>query len=260
MNNQHYSEFKSENLRILNEVRVRLDDLTDKLLELTEKQREELKEAADSIDAINSIYSNFNNPPETVDVRALLHVAEELDRSSFQGRESLTSLRLLIKKIYDSISISMDDEYPFKGSAAAGEIASDKDSFDPASKKFKWITFQRNKSWFITDFNTMEVVKSEELEAEFDKNRIITAFKIGSKKIFLNDAMIPSPDLYSSPYYVIIIDSGKRAYAADLKGREIYSSKDLFSDFTDQSVQLKKGCYRGWLRLFGRNHIYIKHQ
>ncbi len=126
-----------------------------------------------------------------------------------------------------------------------------------STRPYKWITFRRNRSWFILPFRTCTTHTTSGFS-------IIHSEKPDTLWIDLDEETVKTIDFftdynreYIKPEFIIEINHGEKFYAADSVGRRIYSRSDIISP-------LLKG-YRnehrkspGRARLFGRNHIVLR--
>jgi hypothetical protein len=125
------------------------------------------------------------------------------------------------------------------------------------SSKYKWLTFQRNGSWFITQYSKFQIIRQDEYQLLENNDSVI--------KIKHNNDVIPVIDFFSKfsrsrkePVKIfLIIKSGNelKYFAVNKLGKIIMADTDFIS--TNLKGFEKNKISLGRFRIFGKNHIYL---
>ena len=254
INNSTYAEFTGENERIISDLLGSIKALVSEMENTTAVYDSKISELFHSININNAVLSHFKNS-EGIELILKLHaVVEKCRRNTGENSELLAAAEHLLMKL-DSFKENL-----FKTAVTESisetpiePVSEDSTKIDNENLKYKWITFERNSSRFITDFISLEIRDYNQIHAE-DPGYIY----YNDRKTGISDLM-KSPDAgYSPPAKIIIIDSGKRIYAADYAGREILSSNDIITPII-QPLEYSGTLYSGRVRLFGIQFLVIRH-
>jgi hypothetical protein len=125
-----------------------------------------------------------------------------------------------------------------------------------ASAKYKWISYKRNGSWFLTPYQKFIIVNPGDA-------KIVTADS--KKKIDFENQQIDITDIFSelvkgkeepANYYIIIkANNVLSCHAAYKLGRVVMSDKNFISPFL--KALKKNKISPGRFRIFGKNHLYL---
>lgn len=211
------------------------------------------------LDILSSIYAGYNTITGLEDImklKALLRSYRE--RYTREGMD-FDLVYSLLSRISEARSVSFES-FPAlsHGSTAGGPARSDIVLKDYSGKKFKWITFERNRSWFIVPFRSIEIKRSSGFPVVSVEEPDFINVSIGGCVVRSRDIFIKSQDEPEEPRYILMIDGEQNNLAAGRIGREIYSDHDFI---TPMIRPYKKACPNalspGRIRLFGRNHILL---
>ncbi len=126
----------------------------------------------------------------------------------------------------------------------------------PENAKFKWITFSRNRSWFIFRYDSFRFINYRDAELFHEGSDDLIS--IDSRQYKVNDPLIRyNLEGQMPPQYFLLIEHEKQkeCHAADRQGKRIFSESDVISPMIIPFAKSMK--YRGRVRIFGKNHIYL---
>ena len=92
------------------------------------------------------------------------------------------------------------------------------------NRPFKWITFERNNSWFITQFNKISVKTASNYKIISKNKKGLFEVEIDEKIYFAKDLMTKMKKNIIEPEYFVIIDNGLDIFAASKIGKTIFRS------------------------------------
>ncbi len=260
-----YSQFWDLALQKLEEIQVKLDR---DLLGL-EKKYEEFEGIysliEEEVNTLSSIYSSLNTVGGNNYLLKLKSVIKKYKKRYTREGINFNLINYLIMKITEYRNRSFDD---FPALVHSGPVTGHKKKkampggmvLEP-HRPFKWITFNRNGSWFIAGFTDIEFTKGDEGEIISQESRDTFQVKIKDKTILVRDIFSTYSKIRGNPGFFIILDRGNRAYAADKIGDRIYARKDFISPeikpFPGSGVNpLSPGRFR----ILGRNHIVLNRE
>jgi len=255
-----YTRFWQDNIQKLEEISGNLDILVNNL-ELEYSHFESIYSKIElDIDILSSIYAGVNALRGHEYILKLNAVIKEYRRHYTRDGIDFTLINFLISKINElrdeSVSFFPGLEHQERKITSIPAESADYSRF--LSRPYKWITFERNKSWFMTPFSDITVVP---LEAA-------TIYLKEDKDLFtltLNDTDYSGRDIFSEfyknaplPSFFLIIDSGTQVYAATRIGKKIYAGVDFISARITPFRQIRRTPLAGGrVRIFGKNHIYL---
>jgi hypothetical protein len=123
---------------------------------------------------------------------------------------------------------------------------------------FKWISFQRNDSWFLSSYKTLDIVPYRIAPFVPDTGGPDNIIEYNNAKYFVEDIFSSSsanPPVDPS-YYIIINDAAERCFAADKKGRRFLSSHDFISKKIEP-FHSRINRAKGFVTIAGIRHIYL---
>jgi hypothetical protein len=219
------------------------------------------------IDILASIYSSHNNlqgKEYILKLKALLTHYKK--RYSHEGID-FNIIHFLNTKINKLREISIKQFPKMEHSYSVSEDISDEnDNIDPNiqrynelknSSKYKWITFQRNGSWFITQCSKFQIIREEEPQLP-DSNEA----KINIK---YEDSVLPVTDIFSGfrrnkkeqikLFLIIKLKNKLKCYAVNKLGKVVMADTDFITPHLRAFEKSKISS--GRFRIFGKNHIYL---
>jgi len=256
-----YTKFWQDNLEKISLVQKDLDRSLNQLEKEYVCFEEVYRELEEDLDLLSSLYAGLN----TIEgmeylqkLRAMIHNYKGLYTREGIDFETLNFLTMKISELRD---ISFED-FPL-----LEHIDQEKSTPPPPGetsgyddKPFKWITFQRNCSWFITCFNTLKIIDAEVTSCSFHKEQNIIEVSVEDRSLEALDIFGEFTSPPNNPKYFIEIDN-ERAYAADTLGKRIYSAHDIVSGkITPFNRVAHSSIASGRVRLFGRQHLFINQE
>ncbi len=271
-----YGEIWSYNLQRLDELQ---EELTRRLKDLEERYRgfDSCYAGIHSImEVICSLYASNNTLEGKKEVLALMSVIE-----SYRGRytgsgfdfklisDLLSKIESLRESSYEDFPILhheidsvFEDSVPSDTPIVSTDVPAG--GLDPSSvssnRPYRWITFQRNGSYFITRYATVDVISFSTVTAEDTgiKNRIM--IRAGDTSYEAIDCMAVPGRTPEEVNCCVIVD-GLMTYAAYSIGKKIFAKKNFISPLVRPFKTVGESMlYAGRVRLFGKNHIVLRNQ
>jgi hypothetical protein len=129
---------------------------------------------------------------------------------------------------------------------------------DYSGKKYKWVTFERNRSWFIAPFTTIDIMKNENYPVVSVEEPDYINFKINSHIVRVKDIFIKSLAEPETPSYFVMLDGKVKNFAAGQIGKRIYAGQNIIHPFIKPFKNIHDHPLSpGRVRLFGKNHILL---
>lgn len=252
-----YQLFWQNNLQKLEEINNRIE----KILITLEKKYigfdDIYRQLNDEIDVLLSIYSSFNN---LLGIEYLLKLKSLLN--DYRERYTHDSIRFnVLFFLHSKIKELRDESFSkFPELAHRSEIIhkDKKPIITNIELPYKWVTFQRNKSWFITYYDNITVLKMEDIFCSIYEEGGVSYFSISEKKIKIIDLMGTFlKEQFERPNYYLLITKKNIniCYAAYSMGKRLFAKSDIISKRLIKYNTLPN--HAGHLRIFGNNHIYL---
>ena len=253
-----YTELWNFNLgkieRIQRHIESSINDLEMKYVEF-EPVYDDIME---QIDILSSIYSSYNSIEGAESVLRLKSVLESFRKKYTREGLDFNLVQHLIVKINEARNRSFSDFPKLDHDDRPATIpAGEAPCLDYSIKRHRWITFERNRSWFITPFTSIEIRTDPELPIESYEDPDYLIVSSGGTALKIRDIFgrRGRPD---RPIRYVLLDGANRNFAATAIGKQIYAERDIVTPFlrpfkTVESNRLSPGR----IRLFGRNHILL---
>lgn len=249
-----YREFWEKNLQKIQEITKILENQLYRLEEKHAGFDEAYDDLISKINLLLSIYSHYdsiegidylfklksmleqykNKSPETIDFSALFHMHSKVIELRDRSFDRFPELKHQDKE--KKTTVPSPPDY--------------------SRLPFRWVTFERNRSWFIHPFDEYRVYNVINMEYAEQKTSHYFSVTFEGKSfeavdLFSGDTGIPSSGL------VLLVKEGntRMGYFADTVGKKILSGKDVIGPRLKPS--LHPHLSPGRVRLFGRYHIYI---
>jgi hypothetical protein len=248
-----YRAFWENNLQKMEEISSSIEKTLVRLEKKYIDFEESYEELTGSIDLLLSIYSSYNSiqgMEYLLRLKACLR--EYVKRHTHEGIRFNVLYHLHAKaRELRSGSLSqfprLDHDLP-----AAKPLPAARPGFEPTHR---WITFKRHGAWFILPYDEVLIVPGEKaaITEKPPGQRCITLDGAESRII---DAIIPATgDTVEQPelYIVRTGADGTVCYAASSAGRRILAGRDIMRG----KLRSYPNTSSKYIRLFGRNHIYI---
>lgn len=216
-------------------------------------------EISSQLDLLSSIYSGYNTisgAESVMRLRALL--------ASYRKRYTRESLDFnlvynLLIKIAELRNASFEyfPSLAHDGKQTAGTHPAAA-SRGRAAGRYRWITFERNRSWFIAPFTAITVHTSKQFLVGAVEEPDIINIVVGAETVRVRDIFIKSLDHPVSPRYVILTGRASANYAADAIEKSIYAAHDFITPMLRPFTSIRRNALSpGRVRMFGRNHILL---
>lgn len=210
------------------------------------------------LDVLSSIYSSYNNLKGKDYILKLKAVLNSINKNHNNDNNNFELVHHLYSKI-DNLRNASFDKFPamdHSDTASAGKIGTKPNTAIHENAKYKWITFSRNRSWFIFRYNSFKIIKYNKAEIIHEgRNNFL---KTVSGKYMIIDLLSKHklPELNHPEYFLLIEFKNKtECYAAGRPGKRIFSEKNVISPRIIPFQKIKK--HKGRVRIFGKNHIYL---
>jgi len=255
-----YKSFRDSNISTISKTNIAIDFLISGIESDQNSLINKIEIIDKSIEELRSIYLSFHSMAGSETLIRLRTLMQHYRADAEKNKTRIAASHFLIKKIQSLLeNKEYTDSEPFRTEREyIQEIESDQQQREKSepSGKFKWITFSRNNSWFISRFRNLEIVEVIKIfNSDAGKTRITLEIPDGEK--------IEALDLMRGPRFPTIPGIGIRLtpegefYAADMKGKEIYASEDFISPMITKLDKSSNPLYTGRVRLFGLNHLFL---
>ncbi len=256
----HYSQFRDGNINLISGISHALSEEIDSIIKKQNSLSSDISSVDDSLEALNKIYLSFHSmagSEELIRLRTLIqHYRSDAEKNSTR----LDASHFLLNKLKNLLEKKANrGTEPFRtGKEYFQDIEKNQQQRERSEPqgKFKWITFSRNKSWFISRFRNLEIIEVKNIFSDNNIKTRVTLETLNKEKIEAIDLM-RSPRLTSIPRISIRLSPNGAFYAADCKGKEIYADKDFISPMITEMNKSSNPIYTGRVRIFGKNHLYI---
>lgn len=256
-----YSEFWRVSMEKIEEIQSKLNSAVREL----EKKYSGFDRIYDLIEeelnTLSSIYSNYNSIGGGGHIMKLNTLIREYKRRYTREGIDFDLIYFLLRKI-DELRNRSVEEFPLLKhrkkqyrEPVYREVDRVKDYLD---RPYKWITYEKNRSWFISQFSELLVVNEEDTKEKvcIDNEQIQFKYRNGLFTAYDHFGTITNEK--TEIKYYIIIDNGKKVYTASSVGRRLYSKKDLLKRKVEpfRKPHATK-LYSGHVRVFGKRHILV---
>jgi hypothetical protein len=211
------------------------------------------------LDLLSSIYAAYNTISGLEDIMKLKAVLRTYrERYTREGMD-FDLVHSLMARISDARGESFES-FPALSHDSTGGTAglSAEVRRDYSGKKYKWITFERNRSWFIVPYRSIEIKKSSGFPVVSVEDPCFINVNVEGRIVRSRDIFVRTLDGPEKPRYILMIDGEHNNLAAGSLGREIYSDHDFITPMIRPFKKASSNALSpGRIRLFGRNHILL---
>jgi hypothetical protein len=215
----------------------------------------------EELNTLSSIYSSYNSIHGGSHIMKLNTLIREYKRRYTRDGIDFDLIHFLLRKIGELRDRSVED-FPLlqhredvKGEPVYREVEEKKEYLH---SPYKWITYEKNRSWFISQFSELLIVNEGDTEEKvhIDDEHIRFRYRNGTYTAFDHFGSTTT-DTTETKFY-IIIDNGEKVYAASTAGKRLYAKKDLMKGKVEpfRYPHLTK-LYSGYVRVFGKRHILV---
>lgn len=258
MEEQIYQKFWQSNLEQLDEI----SGMVEKSIFRLEKRYTDFQtvynELTERIDSLASIYSSINSILGREYLLRLKALMREYSKRYLDERINFNILHFLHAKMIELRDQSFE-EFPVLSHRIEEQKRIEPDSKPLYQKKpYRWITFFRNGSWFITPYTSFNVVKSSQVQdIDFTEPFRLT-IKIDNRDYPVVDHLAVPRAKKEIPQCFLFIRQKKvmKCYAVTKIGKKILARHDMISSKIKpyKNISIAKG----YLKMFGKNLIYIQ--
>ncbi len=256
-----YSEFWRVSMEKIEEIQGKLHSAV-KELEIKYSGFDEIYDLIEEeLNTLSSIYSSYNSIHGGGHVMKLNTLIREYRRHYTGEGIDFDLIHFLLRKIGELRDRSVED-FPLlrhrnepKGEPVYREAKEKKEYRD---RPYKWITYEKNRSWFISPFSDLLIINKEDTEKEVrtDNEHSRFTYRNGTYTAFDHFGSTTT-DATQTKFY-IIIDNGEKVYSASSVGRKLYAKNDMMKRKVEpfrhpHSTKL----YSGYVRVFGKRHILV---
>ncbi len=257
---QDYRELWNYNLQKME----RIQSAVEKSLTALEHKYAEFEPLYDDIigqlDILCSIYSAFNTVGGGEDLLRLRALLESYRKQYTREGLDFNLVQRILGKISDSRNASFE-EFPsldHRDAPTVVEGIADHPE-ELALRKHRWITFERNRSWFIAPFTSIEIIPHPPFALLGVEEPDILRVRIKSEVVGIRDPLARSLEEPVPPRFILLLDNGERNYAANRIGKRIFADRDFISPLMRPFKNAPPNPLSpGRVRLFGKNHILIR--
>jgi hypothetical protein len=214
---------------------------------------------AGQIDLLSSIYSNYNAIEGGEYVMRLKSVI-----ASYRKRYTREDLDFDL--IHDLLSAIMEkrdrsfERFPYLSHGGREMLVKDRafSADNCMRKKYRWVTFGRNRSWFIAPFSELVIHRNRNFPVESFEEPDFIFISISGEVLKIKDIFTKFPVWQESPRYYLLLNNMKKNFAADMIGKQIFSDSDITkSIFKPFKRTFSNPFSPGRVRLFGINHLML---
>lgn len=254
-----YGELWNFNLQkiehIQNEIEKSIHELENKYVDFETAYADITRQ----LNILSSIYSGYNVIHGTETVMRLKAVLESYRKRYTRESLDFNLVYGLLMKIGDNRNHSFEDFPSLSHDEPPAIVAEGEESLrDYSGRRYKWVTFERNRSWFIAPFSAITIMKNIRAAVISAAEPDSLALSIDGQTVTVKDIFMRSAEHPESPRCVILLDGKRRNYAADTIGRRIYAERDIVTPML-KPFRTVRGhpLSPGRLRLFGKNHLLL---
>jgi hypothetical protein len=261
-----YNKFWQQNAESIDKISQKLE----KEIIAFEKESQSVNSFLNSIeislDSLCSIYSAFNTIAGRDYILKLKAVISKQKRLLTNGHNKFDTIFYLLDRINKLKKESLQafpalkhDHTNIDNKALFIKPDSNKTSIIN-KKSFKWITFKRNGSWFITPYKDKFHIKANQTNQ-------VSQNSSAEKKVFYRRKKYTVIDLfsisykthYTEPEIYLNIDNSEYFYSIDMFGKTFMAN----NNFVKKSIhrfKKRSTISQGYVRFAGQRYIYLENQ
>jgi len=247
-----YQRFSDDNQKLISDLISKIKIIIEEMENSGEEQNKKIDQLFTSININNAVLTHFKKTEGIELIQKLRAVTEKYRRNCRDNSQLLDSAEHLLFKLDRFKTVlfqTVDTEHLIETEPQIAEIKYPESGIQDLP--FKWITFNRNHSSFITDFTDIKILDYKSIP-----EKGIDYINYKGNNLTVTDLM-KSPDGRTiTPEKIIILDSGERVFAADHTGKEIRAAKDFLISLI-QPLDFQSSHYAGRVRLFGTRYLVI---
>ncbi|MBN2157811.1 MAG: hypothetical protein JW807_00340 [Spirochaetes bacterium] len=208
---------------------------------------------------LSSVYSGYNTLGGGEHVLRLKSLLESYRKRYTREGINFNLINRLLIKISNDRNVSFENfpALPHENKPLAVEEDYSRSS-NCLQKKCKWITFERNRSWFIARYHNAEIIKNINIEIRLLEESEFADVDTGTQALPVKDIFGISPQYNAKPRFFILLDDASMNYAADRLGKRIYADHDFITPMVTPFRHVTYSSLSpGRVRLFGRSHLFL---
>ncbi len=254
-----YSEFWRISMEKIEEIQGKLIAAVKELEEKYSGFHKIYETIEEELNTLSSIYSSYNSIDGGSHLMKLNTLIREYKRRYTREGIDFDLIHFLLRKTGELRDRSVE-EFPLlrhrekeKGEPVYRETEKKKDYPD---RPYKWITYEKNRSWFISPFSDLLIVHEEDTNERVLMDREHTRFRYRNGTYTAFDHFGGTTTDTTDTKFYIIIDNGEKVYGASSVGRRLYAKKDLLKGKIEPfRHHHTTTIYSGYVRVFGKRHI-----
>ncbi|TAL39695.1 MAG: hypothetical protein EPN93_01080 [Spirochaetes bacterium] len=256
---EKYREFWQGNLQVVHEISEKLEKTLIRLEEKYFDFDEIYGTIVGQLDILSSIYSHYNSLTGHEYILRLKALLEDYRKRYTHEGIDFNLMHFLHAKTIElrEQQISRFPRLEHAGRPLDQQASDARSTANPDEMPFRWICFERNGSWFISSYDTMERIVFSDADIIPMEGSARYGVMSGSSSIPVTDLFFRAPRNSAPPEsYLILRERDHRiALAATRVGRKIGARRD----FLRERIQPRRepGFIRGRVRIFGTIHLYL---
>ncbi len=254
---QHYRNFWQNNLQKIEEI----SDLIERSLFRLEKKYADFQPLYDAItdriDLLTTIYSHYNSLLGLEYLLKLKAIMNDYRKRYTHEGINFNLIYYIHAKIIELRKRSFEEFPKLKHRKEIPALKRSK-RVSAESYPYKWITFERNNVYLVTPFDEIEILDLEEVDEIYTDERKQLRINVNGVISDVTDPLSTSFRDKERPNHFLFIQwhNRRKCFAASIIGKRILAKMDSLSAGI-KPLQMSAG-FKGTLRLFGINHIYIE--
>lgn len=261
-----YSEYWSKTIEKLDEIQSKLNISLQNLEKKYSGFEEIYSHLEENLNVLSSIYSSYNSIKGKEYILKLNTMINNYRKRYTREGIDFNLMNFILTKIQELRESSIENfpllehmDTPDEGIREETSLLADIDYSKYYSRPYKWITFERNNSWFITRFEEVTLLHRNDTEILTYIEPDIILIKNNNEMFKVKDIFSPFSKESTDPQYYIIINGKKKGYAISRMGKRIYSRSNFILKLIRPYKDSKESNFSpGHVKLFGKNHILIK--
>ncbi|MFC1670710.1 hypothetical protein ACFL20_09975 [Spirochaetota bacterium] len=256
-----YNEFRNVNIEKLENIEKKIIESLRKLEGKYSNFEDIYQNIENNINLLSTILSNFTDRRSREYVKKLGSIIKSYRKWYSPAGIDFNNIYNLTEKISrlnnDIFKMSVEKIHGLpKRKIRKDKVIKRKIQYD--KKSYKWITFERNNSWFITSFRDIQIIENGTTETSQPHHSEDYDLRIGKEEL------IEVKDLFSSsrksmviPKHYISINKGEKVFAASQIGTIINAKNNFITSVVKPYKKLKSKLSPGIVRILGRNYILL---
>ncbi|OHD63667.1 MAG: hypothetical protein A2176_05920 [Spirochaetes bacterium RBG_13_51_14] len=257
---QDYGELWNYNLQKIEQIQRSIETSISDLENSYGDFEPRYEEIMQRLDILSSIYSGYNTLAGGEYILRLKSVLTAYRKRYTREGLDFNLLHYLLVKISDARNACFE-QFP---ALSHGDMTFVKAYGGAAGKthkprKHNWLTFERNRSWFIVKYGNIDIRKNENFPIVSVQEPDFINVEFDDVVIKVKDIFIKSLEHPGDPRYYILLDRARKNFAANRLGKQVHSDRDFITPHIKPFRTVKSNALSpGRIRLFGRNHIVLR--